>query len=255
MGERTSYAPGTFSWAELATSDANSAKSFYTALFGWEYEDNPIGDGQVYSMALRDGRHVAALFSADEPPHWNCYVTVADVDQAAARAREHGATVLAEPFDVMDVGRMAVIADPTGAALCLWEARSHPGAALVNTPGAMTWNDLVTPDPDGAARFYGALFGWTTQEIPEAGGYRVITNGERTNGGIMPLDRERMGAETPPNWLPYFGHEDVDRLAGDVEGLGGRLLDGPIRMLQGSIAVLADPQGAVFAVWTGEYDD
>ena len=255
MGERTSYAPGTFSWAELATSDATAAKSFYTALFGWEYDDNPIGDGQVYSMALRDGRHVAALFSADEPPHWNCYVTVGDVDQAAARAREDGATVLAEPFDVMDVGRMAVIADPTGAALCLWEARSHPGAGLVNVPGAMTWNDLVTPDPDAAARFYGALFGWTTEEVPEAGGYRVIRNGERTNGGIMPLDPERMGAETPPNWLPYFGHEDVDRLVGDVEGLGGRLLNGPIRMLDGSIAVLADPQGAVFAVWTGEYDD
>jgi predicted enzyme related to lactoylglutathione lyase len=256
MGERTSYPPGTFSWAELATSDAEAAKSFYASVFSWDYEDNPIGDGQVYSMALRDGKHVAALFSSsDQPPHWNCYVTVGSADDATAKAREHGADVVSEPFDVMDVGRMAVIADPQGAALCLWEPRSHIGAALVNTPGAMTWNDLVTPDPDAAAQFYGGLFGWTTQEIPDAGGYRVIRNGERSNGGIMPLEPERMGADTPPTWMPYFGHEDVDRLVGEVGGLGGRVFTEPMRMPQGSIAVLADPQGAVFAVWTGTYDD
>jgi predicted enzyme related to lactoylglutathione lyase len=255
MGERTSYAPGAFSWAELATSDADAAKAFYTSVFGWEYEDNPIGDGQVYSMARRDGKDVAALFSSDQPPHWNCYVTVASADESAARAAEHGGRALADPFDVMDVGRMAVVADPTGAALCLWEPRRHIGAALVNAPGAMTWNDLVTPDPDAAASFYGALFGWTTEEMPEAGGYRVIKNGERSNGGIVRLDPERMGAETPPSWMPYFGHEDVDRLVEEVGGLGGRVFNGPVQMPQGSIAVLGDPQGAVFAVWTGRYED
>lgn len=252
MGERTSYAPGTFSWAELATGDSAAAKSFYSSLFGWDYEDNPIGDGQVYSMALRDGKYVAALFDSDQPPHWNCYVTVASVDEAAARAGEHGGTVVAEPFDVMDVGRMAVVADPAGAALCLWEPRSHIGAALVNAPGALTWNDLVTPDPDGAAGFYGAMFGWTTEEIPDAGGYRVIKNGERSNGGIMPRDP---AAGAPPSWMPYFGHEDVDGLLAQVGDLGGRVLNGPIRMPQGSIAVLGDPQGAVFAAWTGRYED
>ena len=255
MGERTSYAPGAFSWAELATSDADAAKAFYTSVFGWEYEDNPIGDGQVYSMARRDGKDVAALFSSDQPPHWNCYVTVASADESAARAAEHGGRALADPFDVMDVGRMAVVADPTGAALCLWEPRRHIGAALVNAPGAMTWNDLVTPDPDAAGSFYGALFGWTTEEMPEAGGYRVIKNGERSNGGIVRLDPERMGAETPPSWMPYFGHEDVDRLVEEVGGLGGRVFNGPVQMPQGSIAVLGDPQGAVFAVWTGRYED
>ena len=255
MGERTGYEPGAFSWAELATSDAGAAKSFYTALFGWEYDDNPIGDGQVYSMARRDGREVAALFSSDQQPHWNCYVTVESADAATARAADNGASVVAEPFDVLDVGRMAVIADPAGAALCLWEPRAHIGARLVNTPGAMTWNDLVTPDPDGAARFYGALFGWTVEEIPGAGGYRVIKNGERSNGGIMPLDPERMGADTPPSWMPYFGHEDVDRVVEEIGGLGGRVYNGPVRMPQGAIAVIGDPQGAVFAVWTGAYED
>jgi predicted enzyme related to lactoylglutathione lyase len=252
MGERTSYAPGTFSWSELVTSDSGAAKSFYAAVFGWDYEDNPIPEGGVYTMASRDGKVVAALYDAEQPPHWNCYVTVESADDAARRAAELGANVVAEPFDVLDAGRMAVIADPTGAMLCVWEAKRNPGAALVNAPGAMTWNDLVTTDADAAAEFYGGLFGWTAEEIPDANGYRVIRNGERTNGGILPSDPS---SGTPPNWMPYFGHEDVDRLLGEVAGLGGTVHNGPVQMLQGTIAVLGDPQGAVFAVWTGSYDD
>jgi uncharacterized protein len=252
MGERTSYRPGTFSWAELATSDADAAKSFYRSVFGWDYDDNPLGDGQVYSMCTRGGSTVAALFGSEQPPHWNCYVTVESIQDATDRAREHGATVVAEPFDVLDAGRMSVIADPAGASLCLWEPRRAIGAELVNTPGAMTWNDLVTSDPAAAAEFYGAVFGWTTQEIPNANGYRVIMNGERSNGGIMPA----RDPSAPPTWMPYFGHEDVERLVGEAEGLGARVLTGPMPIPNGgTVAVLADPQGAVFAVWTGPYDD
>jgi predicted enzyme related to lactoylglutathione lyase len=173
----------------------------------------------------------------------------------APRAAEHDGRVLAEPFDVMDVGRMAVVADPAGAALHLWEPRRHIGAGLVNTPGAMTWNDLVTPDPEGAEAFYGALFGWTTMAIPDAGGYRVIRNGERSNGGIMPHDPGRMGEHTPASWMPYFGHEDVERAAREVDGLGGRILNGPMDIGRGKIAVVGDPAGAVFALWTGDYED
>jgi predicted enzyme related to lactoylglutathione lyase len=252
MGERTSYAPGTFSWAELVTSDGDAAKSFYSSLFGWQYEDTPIPDGSVYSMARRDAKRVAALYESEQPPHWNCYVTVASVDESAPRTGEAGGSVVAEPFDVMDVGRMAVIADPAGAALCLWEPRTTIGAELVNTVGAMTWNDLVTPDPDAAARFYEAMFGWTTEEVPDAGGYRVILNAGRSNGGIMPTDP---GGGTPPSWMPYFGHEDVEGLVGRIGDVGGRVYNGPVHMAHGTIAVLGDPQGAVFAVWTGEYDD
>lgn len=160
-------------------------------MFGWEYDDNPIDDGQ------------------------------ASADEATTRAGEQGATVMMEPFDVMDIGRMSVIVDPTGAALCLWEPRGVIGATLVNVPGAMTWNDLVTPDPDAAVRFYGTLFGWTVEEIPDAGGYRVIRNGKRAKGGMVPLDPERMGADTPPNWMPYCGHEDVDRLVEEVATSAG----------------------------------
>jgi uncharacterized protein len=253
MGERTSYAPGTFSWAELATSDADAAKAFYTKVFGWEYRDNPIPGGQVYSTVVKNGKDVAALFSSEQPPHWNCYVTVESAAAAAARATELGATVAAEAFDVMDVGRMAVIIDPVGATLCLWEPRSHIGASLVNTPGAMTWNDLITPEPEESAKFYGDLFGWRTQEVEGGSGYRVIFNGERSNGGMMPLD-PRMGS-TPANWMPYFGHADVTRLVEEVADFGGQVLNGPMQMWQGKIAVLGDPHGAAFAIWTGSYDE
>jgi uncharacterized protein len=251
MAERTSYPPGTFSWAELVTSDANAAKAFYTSVFGWDYRDNPIPDGSVYSTALREDKDVAALFTSDEqPPHWNCYVTVESADEAAKRAGELGANVVAEPFDVMDVGRMAVFMDPHGAALCLWEARSHIGATLVNTPGSMTWNDLITPDPEASARFYGDLFGWTTQEMEGGQGYRVISNQGRSNGGMMPAM-----PGMPPNWMPYFGHDDVDRLVGEVGEYGGQVFNGPMQLPTGRIAVIGDPQGAAFAVWTGDYDD
>jgi uncharacterized protein len=249
MGERTSYPPGTFSWAELATSDADAAKDFYTRVFGWEYDDNPAGEGQIYSMARRDGHHVAALFNDDrQPPHWNCYVTVASAGETTEKAKDLGASVMAEPFDVMDVGRMAVIADPAGAALCLWEPRAHIGATLVNAPGALAWNDLVTSDPESAADFYGKLFGWTFEEIPEARGYRVIRNGDRSNGGVLPQ-------EGPSNWIPYFGHDDTERLTTEIDGLGGTLYNGPMQVPSGVFAVLGDPQGAVFAVLTGQYDD
>jgi uncharacterized protein len=233
-----------FSWAELVTSDADAAKDFYTRAFGWTYEDNPVGDGQVYSMALSEGEHVAALYTADQPPHWNCYVTVASADETAEQAAAGGATIAAEPFDVMDAGRMAVFIDPTGAGLCVWEPRQHIGATRVNAPGSMTWNDLVTPDVEAAMDFYGRLFGWTFDEEPDSGGYRVIYNGDRDNGGIFPM-------EGPSNWMPYFGHEDVDRLVGEVETVHF----GPMDLNGGRVAVLGDPQGAVFAVWTGHYDD
>jgi uncharacterized protein len=250
MAERTSYPPGTFSWAELATSDAGAAKAFYSDVFGWDYRDNAVGEGMVYSTALLGGQPVAALYASEQPPpRWNSYVTVASAGESASRAGELGAHVVAEPFDVLDAGRMAVIADPTGAALCLWEPRSHIGASVVNAPGALAWNDLVTPDVPAAAQFYGDLFGWTTLEIPGAGGYRVIQNGGRSNGGMTSRP------DMPPAWLPYFGHPDVDELHGRIAELGGRALGEPVAVPAGRFAVLADPQGAVFAVLTGDYDD
>jgi predicted enzyme related to lactoylglutathione lyase len=146
-----------------------------------------------------------------------------------------------------------VIIDPVGAALCVWEPKSHIGATLVNAPGALAWNDLLTPDPAESAGFYGDLFGWTTQEMPGSGGYRVIRNGERSNGGMMAID-PRMGS-VPPNWMPYFGHNDVERLADEIAGYGGQVRNGPVKVPAGLFAVFSDPQGAIFAALTGDYDD
>ncbi|MGZ6313966.1 MAG: VOC family protein, partial [Candidatus Limnocylindrales bacterium] len=167
MGDRERYAPGTFSWTDLTTTDQDAAKEFYSALFGWEAIDNPVGNGIVYSTMTLDGKNVAAISpqpqqqrDAGVPPTWNSYVTVQSADDALARARELGATVHADAFDVLDVGRMGVVQDPQGAYFLVWEPKSHIGASLVNVPGALSWNELASPDPEASAGFYGALFGW-----------------------------------------------------------------------------------------------
>jgi len=153
MGLRTSYAPGTFSWVDLATTDQQEAKRFYSGLFGWEPQDIPVGDGVFYSMMSREGHVVAAIApqpqaqrDAGVPPSWQSYVTVASADDAAERARAAGGIVHAPPFDVFDAGRMAVIQDPQGAFFMVWEPRGNIGADLVNAPGALCWNELYVPD-------------------------------------------------------------------------------------------------------------
>ena len=166
MAERTKHEPGTFSWVELATRDGAAAKRFYTSLFGWGVDEMPVGDGTTYTMLTKNGKRVGALYqmSAQQqgvPPHWNSYVTVASADDSAAQAKKLGGNVMLEPFDVLDAGRMAVVADPTGAVFSLWQPKRHIGADLVNEPGAFCWNELYTTDPNKAADFYVGLFGWT----------------------------------------------------------------------------------------------
>ncbi len=255
MGERTSHPAGTFSWSDLQTDDLDRAKSFYGELLGWSYDDIPIGDGAVYSMAKVDGRRVAGLgpHQGEEiPPHWNCYVTVDDADAVAARAGELGANVIAPPFDVFDAGRMSAFADPQGAILSIWQPRQSIGAELVNAVGALTWNDLMSPDIPAAAEFYSALFGWKVGEIPGAEGqYWSITNDGRINGGIMPTPE---GGH--PVWNLYFAVEDVDAAVAKAGQLGGNKIAGPMDVPNGTrFAVLADPSGAVFSVSAGPMDD
>jgi uncharacterized protein len=250
MSERTSHKPGTFCWVDLSTSDAAAAKAFYGALFGWEFEDLPVGEGMTYTMARKQGKDVAALSQGDEPPHWNNYVSVEDAEDAAREAAENGGTVLAPAFDVLDSGRMAVVQDPTGAIIAVWEPKAHIGAGLVNETGAFTWNDLSTSNIGQAASFYEGWLGWRTEAVPDAGGFRVIYNDDRTNGSISE-SIEGM----PAFWCPYFGVDDLEPAAARVEELGGRKLAGPIEVPQGAFSVVADPQGAVFALWGGTYDD
>ena len=255
MGERTSYAPGTFSWVDLNTDDQEASKAFYADLLGWSYNDIPLGDGAHYSMAQIDGHDVAAI--TPMPPgtdvvHWNCYVTVDDVAAAAARAKELGATLLAEPFDVFDSGRMAILQDPQGAVLSMWQPRAHIGAGLVNAPGALCWNDLVSPDVEASAAFYRDLFGWTIEETPGADGrYWTITNQGRPNGGLLPVIP---GGH--PAWNLYFVVEDCDAAVARAGDLGGGAVMGPMDVPNGTrFALLRDSRNAVFSVSSGPMDD
>ena len=252
MGTRSEHAPGTFSWVDLSTSSAEGAKSFYGELLGWDFEDDEGPGGGDYWMCLVQGHPVAAIVQQDEQPaHWNSYVTVASADETAAKAKELGAKTFEDPFDAMEAGRMAVFADPTGAALCVWEPRHHIGAHRVNDPGCLTWNELHTGDVDAALEFHTALFGWNGEEMDTHGGprYVIIRVGERSNGGVM----DAQGGE-PANWLPYFTVESRDRSAERAKELGANEL-ARMDMAQGKFAALTDPQGAAFAVFEGEVDD
>jgi uncharacterized protein len=249
MGERTSHPPGAFNWADLTTTDTDGAKAFYTGLFGWDTEDNPIPEGGVYTMLKKGGKNVTALSGArdGQPSVWNSYVTVESADDSAAAAGEQGGTVVMEPFDVMDVGRMAVIQDPTGAFFAVWQPRTNIGAERVNEPSALTLNQLNTSDPERAQEFYTGVFGWHFDKVSDEPAYWGIYNGDRLNGGMM--------EQSPSAWLVYFGTESVDDDAGRVAELGGTVIVPPMPVPGGHILVAQDPQGAVFGLLSGRFDD
>jgi predicted enzyme related to lactoylglutathione lyase len=258
MGERTSYKTGTFSWIDLATTDPDRAKAFYAELFGWSYDDRPVAEGVHYSMALLDGAEVAAINplpetmrAAGAPPAWMSYVTDADADATAARARELGGQVYNGPFDVFTAGRMAVVADPEGAVFSVWQPRDNIGAQRVNEPGTLTWNELATRDVPAARRFYGELFGWSFESPDDR--YDVIRNGERSNGGLRPMSPAEEGS--PPYWVPYFAVTDVEATAATATQQGGGVLTGPIEVPAGRFVALHDPHRAAFAVCDGTFDD
>ena len=258
MTEKTTYAPGTFCWPELSTSDQGAAEKFYSTLFGWTTSLTPMGPDSHYTIFLKDGKDVAAgsQINADMakmgvPPNWLSYVSVASVDASVEKAKSLGGAVVVGPFDVMEHGRMAVLADPTGAAFALWQAYGHPGATLLDAPGALVWTELGTNDVKKAAAFYGGLLGWTT-EIMKMGDfeYTLWKRGAASAGGMYPITPD-MG-EVPPNWMPYFGVTDCDGTVAHAIKLGGALVMGP-RDIPGTgrIAVLKDPQGAFFAILQG----
>jgi predicted enzyme related to lactoylglutathione lyase len=251
MSERTEYAAGTPSWIDLQTSDQAAAKTFYTELFGWTYDDQPMDEGAVYSLANLKGKNVAAIAplgdqaAAGVPPHWNTYVTVTDVDASAEIAQKAGGTLFAGPFDVMDAGRMAVVADPTGAVVALWQAKNHIGAALVNEPGAFGWSELITPDIPAAAAFYQKLFGWTSNPLEGMDYTEFKLNGEGLAGAMNPPM-----PGIPPVWTVYFQVADTDAIVAKATALGASVMVPPTDIPPGRFAVLADPQGAMFNIIT-----
>jgi predicted enzyme related to lactoylglutathione lyase len=249
--EVTEHAPGTFCWVELTTSDAAGAKSLYNKLFGWDYVDNPMGPDMVYTMCQLGGKSAGALYEAHDPnnpPHWGLYIRVESANAAAAKAKELGGNVLMEPFDVMEHGRMAAIADPTGAIFCVWEPKQHIGYEAVGVPGTHCWSELLVPDTAKAKAFYSGLFGWT---VDESMGYYTMfkpRDGGMAIAGMMQLTPE-MGP-MPPNWTPYFVVENADATVETATANGARVLHGP-EDVPGMVrfATVMDAAGAVFGVF------
>ena len=255
MQQTPEYKPGTFCWVELGTTDGEAAKKFYTELFGWSFTDSPIGPGMVYTMLKLDGKDIGALYQMPSemtdqgiPTHWLSYVSVASVDETAAKAKELGATLMKEPFDVMDVGRMAVVQDPTGAVFALWQAGTHKGAGVVNVPNSFCWNELATSDVAKAGDFYTDLLGWG-KNVQQMGPmtYTSFMNGDRPAGGMYQLSPE-MGS-VPPHWLAYFAVDDTDAMLKKVADLGGTVITPPMDIPgTGRFAIVRDPLGATFGI-------
>jgi predicted enzyme related to lactoylglutathione lyase len=216
-----------------------------------------MGPDGVYTIFQLDGRHAAAACTlrSEElqhgvPPHLGVYIAVQSADASAARAAELGGTVLAPPFDVGDAGRMAVLQDPTGAAFSIWQPNINPGIGIAGVHGTLCWADLNTPDQARAGDFYSALFGWQIMkedEKPEHN-YWHIKNGEAFIGGIPPSSQHRAG--TPAHWIGYFAVSDCDKTAAEAKNLGATLYLPPTDFEDvGRISVMADPQGATFAIF------
>ena len=272
MTAQDRYIPGVPCWVDTSQPDPLAAADFYGGLFGWELADvMPPGSPAAYLIARLNGGDVAAVSSPPEgaPPMatWNTYVWVDSADHTAERVRAAGGTVLTEPFDVFDSGRMGVFTDPEGAAFCVWEPHEHRGATVVNEPGSLNFNDLNTRDPERAKAFYGAVFGWETIAVGDAEMWALPAYGDfleaRTPG--MRAGMADMGApqgfenvvaslfeipadqpDTPPHWGVTFGVADADEIAERAVELGGTVLIEPFDAPWVRMAVIADPQGATF---------
>ncbi|TCK61149.1 VOC family protein [Curtobacterium sp. PhB136] len=254
MSEHTgAWAPGSPCWSDLGVGDVPAARDFYAGVFGWRFEDGPPESGG-YVMALLDDRPVAGvgpLMGEGQPVSWTAYLATDDADTTATAVTSAGGTVVTPPFDVMDVGRMAVAADPTGAVFGLWQGRAHDGYGLVNQAGAPCWNEVHTRDAEAAKTFYATLFGYTYDVFGDPA--EPYAAAKLHPEDPAPVD----GVFTPPGglpdgvpgyWLTWFGSTDTDATVATVTAHGGSVLMGPFDSPFGRSAVVAGAQGEVFAV-------
>jgi hypothetical protein len=251
MSKIESYTHGQFSWIDLLTPNAQASSKFYGELFGWTTLENPTDQGSVYTMFQQDGLDVCGMGEMSEelkksgmPAIWNSYVFVDDADAVTARAVDLGGRVEMPVMQVMDAGRMAILVDPIGARVSIWEAGEHAGAGLVNEPNTLGWNELSTREPEKAVDFYGQLFGWTFRNLGD--GYNEIKVGERVNGGIRRAGPDEPYA--PPFWLAYISVADCDATVARVTALGGQALMEPVDIEPGRFCLVNDPQGALLTV-------
>jgi predicted enzyme related to lactoylglutathione lyase len=248
----TPWPDGTPCWVDLGTADIAKAISFYSSTFGWQVEPGGPEVGG-YSVGRLDGRRVAGIgpnmTQPDAPSTWATYLAVSDADAAATRITRAGGTVLTGPMEVMDLGRMLVATDVTGATFGIWQARKHTGVELANAPGAFTWSEHMSRDFEGAKAFYAAVFGYEYGDMSSDGfSYAtLLINGQQVVGGIgaFPPGDE---AGHPPYWAVYFGTADTDKAVELAVSHGGRLIRPAADSPYGRMAVVADDQGAVFSL-------
>ena len=236
---------GTPGWVDLGVPDVEAARSFYSAVLGWTYTG---GDPEFggYLTCQVDGRDAAGLGpqqSADDPPRWTTYFATDDADATAARITGAGGTVIAPPMDVGPAGRMAIAADPQGNPFGIWQAGETTGVEVFNEPGSLVWNEAAVDDPAAAREFYGAVFGFSWQEIPDAEGYTTFATDDRPLGGLSGI-----APGLPSGWSTCFSVASTDEAVRAVESGGGKVLMAAQDTEFGRFAVVADPWGASFSV-------
>lgn len=249
----TKYPDGIFCWVDLSTTDPAGAKAFYSGLLGWEAEDLPISVGGVYTMFKLHGQNVAGggelppdMAAQGIPPFWASYIKHDNADEVAAKITAAGGNLMFPPMDVMAAGRMVMAIDPSGATFGVWQPGDHIGANLVNIPGTLVWNELQTRDTAAAKAFYNTVFGWTGEA--DNSGYVMFEQDGRRHAGMMGMD-ESWDAAIPAHWEIYFAVDDIAATAEKAKELGGMVLMGPFPAgAVGTMAVIRDPQGAVFSV-------
>jgi len=250
----SSHEPGAFCWVELGTSDQNAAKAFYGELFSWTAQDNEMGPGSFYTIFQLKGNDAAAAYTLDAqqqagvPPHWTIYVSTDNAEATAKRSAELGGEIVMPAFDVYDLGRMAVLKDPTGAFHNIWQPGKNTGVGVQNEPGSFCWGQLNTSDTAKAEAYYKSLFGWGANTGSDGGmTYTEWQLNGTPIGGMMDLPP---GAMAPSHWLAYFSVEDCNASAAKAQSLGAAVYVAPTDIPNtGRFAVLADPQGAVFAIF------
>lgn len=254
MAIRENTTEGSFSWVDLMTTDRAAAQKFYGKLFGWKFEEMPVSDGSIYAMASVKGTAVGAIFEMGEekkaagmPAQFQSYIAVDDVDVKICELEAAAGIVHAEPFDVMDAGRMAVVADGRGAVFCLWQSKGAPKPLRVNEPGCLCWNELNTRDPEGAEEFYTSIFDWTFDDLDDAPDYSNIKNQGKLNCGLLNIE-DNLPDDVPEHWNVYFAVADCDATVALAKKLGGKEVVAAKDIGAGRFAVLTDPQGARFSV-------
>ncbi|MEO1591341.1 MAG: VOC family protein [Cyanobacteria bacterium J06632_22] len=262
MGIRNGYDEGIFCWVELATSDAPAAKQFYNTLLGWQFQDFPMETGDIYAMAHKGERPVAALYplmpdmlELNIPPHWQSYINVKDVDTTTQRWQAQGGTVIRPPFDVEGYGRMAIVKDPTDAVVSLWQAGSHIGARVVNEVNTFCWAELQTRGVEKAAEFYKSVLGWEIETEDKPPFYTTAKVNGHMNCGMFDMDKVNLPPEIPSTWAVYFNVENLDQSLEIVKSEGGRALIEPVAIDVGRFVSIADPQGAVLTIMELKYVD